>query len=81
METTTTLQTPLSNLQLELLTLFAKNVPDEDLIAIQRLIAQYFAAKATAAADKLWDERGWTIEDEERLLNTRMRTPYNPYNE
>lgn len=78
---TTTLQTPLSNLQLELLTLFAQNVPEEDLIAIQRLIAQYFAEKATAAADKLWDERGWTIEDEERLLNTRMRTPYNPHNE
>lgn len=78
---TTTLQTPLSNLQLELLTLFAQKVSDEDLIAIQRLIAQYFAEKAIAAANKVWDEKGWTEEDVERLLNTRMRTPYNPYNE
>lgn len=76
-----TLQTPLSNLQLELLTLFAENVSDEDLIAIRQLIAKYFAEKAIEAANKVWDEKGWTEEDVERLLNTRMRTPYNPYNE
>ncbi|MDX1943064.1 MAG: hypothetical protein SFU99_21045 [Saprospiraceae bacterium] len=76
-----TLQTPLSNLQLELLTLFAENVSDEDLIAIRQLIARYFAEKAIEAANKVWDEKGWTDEDVERLLNTRMRTPYNPYNE
>lgn len=76
-----TLQTPLSNLQLELLKLFAQNVAEEDLIAIRQLIARYFAEKAMDAADKLWDEKGWTEEDVERLLNTRMRTPYNLYNE
>ncbi|MBK7871371.1 MAG: hypothetical protein IPJ74_12205 [Saprospiraceae bacterium] len=48
-----TLQTPLSNLQLELLKLFAQNVAEEDLIAIRQLIARYFAEKAMDAADKL----------------------------
>ena len=35
---------------------------EEDLKAIQRMIVKYFAEKATVAADKDWDERGYTAE-------------------
>jgi hypothetical protein len=67
---------PLSNLQLELLKLFAQNVSEEDLFAIQQLIARYFAEKAMDEADKVWDEKGWTEADAERLAHMHMRTPY-----
>ena len=40
---------PLSNLQLHLLKLFASGVSEEDLKAIQRMIARYFADKASDA--------------------------------
>lgn len=50
----------LSNLQIELLKLFSMNVPDQDLVAIKRLLANYFADKASDEMDKLWDEKGWT---------------------
>jgi len=69
-------RTPLSNLQREILKLFAQNVPDEDLIAIRQLIARYFAEKAMDIADQVWETHGWTEEDAHRLAHTKMRTPY-----
>ena len=66
----------LSNLQLELLKLFTLNVSEKDLIEIKTLIAKYFAKKAMDSADKVWDEKGWTDKDAERMLKTHMRTPY-----
>ncbi|MCB0598870.1 MAG: hypothetical protein H6557_05710 [Lewinellaceae bacterium] len=78
---TTSQSAPLTNLQRELLKLFAQNVADEDLIAIRRLIARYFAEKAMDLADQAWEEKGWTDEDAIRLVHTKMRTPYNPSQE
>jgi hypothetical protein len=71
--TTDALKFPLSNLQLKLLQLFSQNVSDEELKAIQRLIVQYFAEKASEAADKDWEEKGY---DEEAFKKEHMRTPY-----
>lgn len=70
---TSVLQTPLTNLQLELLKLFAQKVEDEDLIAIRNLIAQYFAAKAMRLADEIWEKKGWTDEQAEIFVHTKMR--------
>ncbi len=53
----------LSNLQLELLKLYANDLPDEQLNDIKFLLAQYFAQKATEAMDKQWNERGLTEQD------------------
>lgn len=64
---------PLSNLQLYLLKLYAEGVSEEDLKAIQRMIARYFAEKASAAAKEVWDEKGYTAS---QLLEEDMRTPY-----
>lgn len=69
----TTSKQPLSNLQLQLLQLFSQNVSEEDLKAIQRMIVRYFAEKATAAADKDWDEKGYTAQS---FKEEHMRTPY-----
>ena len=64
---------PFTNLQLELLRLYAKQLPEKDLIEIKRLLGQYFADKASDLADKIWDEKGLTAE---KILNTHQRTKY-----
>ena len=64
---------PLSNLQLTLLKLYATEVPEEDLKAIQRLIAKYFAEKATNLANQDFIEKGYSAES---MLNEHIRTPY-----
>ena len=56
----TVLDKPLSNIQIELLQLYSQNVSEEDLIAIKRLLARYFADRASDEMDKLWEEEGWT---------------------
>jgi hypothetical protein len=43
----------LSNLQLELLQLYAQNVQESDLLAIKKLIAKYFADKAITEMNDL----------------------------
>ncbi|HFA50803.1 MAG TPA: hypothetical protein ENJ95_17485 [Bacteroidetes bacterium] len=73
MDTNTIINQPFSNVQLELLKLFASNVPDKDLLEIKAVLAKYFFEKAKDAADKAWDEKGL---DEKTLLNTHRRTPY-----
>ncbi len=47
----------LSNLQLELLRLYGKNVSDETLVEIKRILAKFFADRASDAMDKVWDEK------------------------
>ncbi len=64
---------PFSNIQLELLKLYADNISEADLKAIQRLIARYFAEKGMDIADEEWEKRGY---DSETLLREQMRTPY-----
>ncbi len=72
---TQTIPQPFTNLQLELLKLYARRVPEQDLLEIKRLLAQYFMDKASDLADEIWDEKGLT---EEKLLNKHRRTPYHP---
>ena len=54
---------PLSNLQLELLKLYANNIDDQKLLEIKLLLSNYFARKATEAMDKVWDEQHLTEQD------------------
>ncbi len=60
---------PLSELQLELLKLYSTEVTSEELLEVKRLLGQYFANKATEAADRVWDERGLTHEDMDAWLH------------
>jgi len=60
----------LSNLQLELLKLYADDIAEEDLKNIQRMIARYFAEKAITQVDKIWIEKGYTSE---QLLSEHHR--------
>jgi hypothetical protein len=69
-----TIKQPLSEAQLQLLRLFNRDVDDADWLEIRRMITQYFAKKATQAADKLWDEEGWSDQTMNDWLNSHQRT-------
>lgn len=66
----------LTNLQRELIQLFAYEVPDSQLAEIKALLAKYFADAASREMDKLWDENQWTNETMEAWLQEHLRTPY-----
>ena len=51
-----TQQVGLSNIQRELLKLYANNISDEELFEIRVMLSQYFAKKATDEMDKFLDE-------------------------
>ena len=72
------LRQPFSNVQLELLKVFAHQVSDSDLEELRLVLAEFFSKKAVEAADSAWDRNEWTENDVQRLLNTKLRTPYKP---
>ena len=53
------IKTPFSNLQMEMLRLFAEDVPEYDLLEIKKMIAKYFFDKAAKEAELVWQERGY----------------------
>ena len=50
----------LTNLQQELLKLYAQQVSETDLQNIRELIGQYFANRLTSLADHAWQQQGWS---------------------
>ncbi|GAB3726794.1 hypothetical protein [Spirosoma lituiforme] len=67
---------PLSNIQLELLKVFSRNVPDDDLKEIKALISNYFAHKAAQLADDAWNEDNLSEETMNKWRQTHLRTAY-----
>ena len=65
---------PLTNVQLELLKVFSHDLGEQDLLELKKLLVEFFANRAIGLANKAWDEQGWTNEDVDRLLNTKLRT-------
>ena len=66
----TALHQPLTNLQREMLSLFAKNLPEAYLAEIKTMIARYLLEKAMDKADTIWDERGYSAETMNELLHS-----------
>ena len=64
---------PLSNIQLELLKLFSRDMEDKDVIEIKRLIVKYLAKKLSIKANEVWEEKNWTNEDMENMLHSNLR--------
>lgn len=64
-----TLKMPFSNLQQELLQLYAHQVSEGDLANIKDLLGLYFANRLSQAADQAWQKNNWTNEDMEKMLN------------
>ena len=49
----------LTNLQLELLRTFSRQVSDDEVLAIRKMLAGYFADKAMNLADEAWELNFW----------------------
>lgn len=62
-------KTKFTNLQEELLQLYARQVSEEDLKNIRELIGAYFAGRLTSLADASWEKNGWTQQDMDNILN------------
>lgn len=64
----------LSPLQLELLKAFARPSVDEaDLLEIRKMLSQYFAKKASIAAQKVIEQRQLSLEDVEAIAHQHHR--------
>ncbi|MEM6298028.1 MAG: hypothetical protein AAF740_04990 [Bacteroidota bacterium] len=53
---------PFTNLQLELLQLFARDLPEQNLLELKQLIAQYLFLEMRKKADAIWEEKGYSEE-------------------
>ncbi len=65
-------QTALSNIQKELLKVYAANIPDQQLNEVKVLLSEYFADKASDEFDQLWEKNKWdeqTMKDWENEHN------------
>ena len=63
----------MSNLQLELLRTFTHQISDEDVLAIRKMLSDYFAKKAMDLADTAWETNNWTAKDTEKLSTEHNR--------
>ena len=64
-----TAATPLTNLQLELLKVFSYQLPDEELLEIKQMLAQFFAKRLKKGTSKIWKEKNYTQNDMDNWLN------------
>jgi hypothetical protein len=55
----------------QLKSLLEKNLPEEDVSAIKKILSDYFIKKADDEMDKLAAERGWTQETYDNWLNEK----------
>jgi hypothetical protein len=63
--------TKFSNVQLELLNLFAHNVSDEELIELKDVLGKRFLSKLSNDVNKAIDEKNITNNDLEKWLNEK----------
>jgi hypothetical protein len=64
----------LTNLQLDLLKVFSIQLPQNQLEEIRDMLTNYFANKATAETDKLWEQNQWSQETVNTWLDEHLRT-------
>jgi hypothetical protein len=64
-----TLESPLSNLQLELLKAFSHQLDEKDLVELRGMLALFFAKKAIESANEVWDKEGW----DEKMINEMFK--------
>ena len=66
-----------NNAQLEILSIFADNMSESDLEFLKRVLLRFKAERLMDEADHIWEEKKWTNDDVDKLLQVKMRTPYN----
>lgn len=65
------LKLPLTNVQIELMKLYSTNLSEKELEELKNVLVQFYADKAIALANKLWDKRNLTDADMEAWLNEK----------
>ncbi|MEZ0538290.1 hypothetical protein [Fibrella arboris] len=60
---------PLTNVQAELLKLFSRQIPDEDLEELRHVMAAFLLEKARQRADAVWERKGYSDETINELLS------------
>ena len=65
----TAIQRPLSNIQMELLKLYSRNIDEADLLHFKNYLAQFFMQKAIDEANKVWDKKGYSNDFMDKWLN------------
>ena len=68
---TTSIHPPLSNVQAELLRLFAADIPDQELVELKTVMARFLLDKARDKADAIWDEKGYTDEQLQQIQDNQ----------
>ncbi len=63
-----------SNVQTELLKLYANDINENQLFEIKLMLGKYFAQQATEAMDKVWEQKNLTTEDMINWTNEHNRT-------
>jgi hypothetical protein len=53
-------QTPLTNLQLEILKLYSLDLTEDELLDLKNVLAQHFVDRLSKRVDKIWQEKGLT---------------------
>ena len=64
-----TQQTPLTNLQLEILKVFSLQLTQAELVDIRTVLARHFADQLTQRVDHIWKAKGLTAQDMDSWLN------------
>jgi NADH:ubiquinone oxidoreductase subunit E len=62
--------------QLLLLKFFATEPSEKHMEELQQLVTRQRWERLMDAADEIWEEKGWTQKDMEKMSKTHMRTPY-----
>jgi hypothetical protein len=62
---------PLTNVQMELMKLYGTDMSEADLEELKNVLAKFYADKAIAAANAVWDQKGLTNDDMDTWLNKK----------
>jgi hypothetical protein len=72
--------TTLNPTQLWLLQFFARNGDEERLKELKEVWLEHIRKKVDEEGKRLWVEKNMSEEMMDEILNTHLRTPYDPYN-
>lgn len=64
---------PFTNVQLELLRTFSHQLSDADLKDLKMTLARFFSDRLIQQADKIYDEKNWTDQKVDQILNNKLR--------
>lgn len=69
-------RTILNEAQLSILRLLGRLKSIEQVNELRQIISNYYAQKATEEKDHLWEAGEWDENENEKILNEHLRTPY-----